>query len=123
MAEEPPSARKEFLMAIAGPAVSVVLAVTFWGLSVAGEALDWFPPTVVAFSVLAFINTAVLVFNLVPAFPLDGGRVLRSALWGVTGNLRKATYWACQTGQAFAWMLIGLGILEVFAWGDFLGGL
>jgi Zn-dependent protease/CBS domain-containing protein len=123
MADEPPSPRKEFLMAVAGPAVSVVLAMTFWALSFAGQALDWFLPPVVAFSFLAYINTAVLLFNLVPAFPLDGGRVLRSALWAVTGNLRKATYRACQAGQAFAWVLIGLGILQVFAWGDFLGGM
>jgi Zn-dependent protease len=117
MEDEPPSAGKEFLMAAAGPAVSVVLAALFWLLATLAEA-PWF---VVPLKYLAGINLAVLVFNLVPAFPLDGGRVLRSALWGATGNLRRATYWATLSGQAFAWLLIGLGVLHFFAGNVFHG--
>ncbi len=111
MEDEPPSASSEFLMAIAGPAVSAVLAAIFWLLSGLVEA----PAVVFPLRYLAGINLAVLIFNLVPAFPLDGGRVLRSILWGALRNLRRATYWAALSGQAFAWLLIGLGLLNFFA--------
>jgi Zn-dependent protease/CBS domain-containing protein len=111
MEQEPRSAGSEFLMAIAGPAVSAVLSALFWLLSGLVEA----PSIVFPLRYLAGINLAVLVFNLVPAFPLDGGRVLRSALWGATGNLRRATFWAALSGQAFAWLLIGLGVVHFLA--------
>lgn len=111
MEEEPPSASSEFLMAAAGPAVSAFLAVTFWLSSglVAARAV------VLPLRYLAEINLAVLIFNLVPAFPLDGGRVLRSILWGASGNLRRATYWSALSGRAFACFLIGLGVMHFFA--------
>jgi Zn-dependent protease/CBS domain-containing protein len=109
---EPTSARNEFLMAVAGPVVSAVLAGIFFIL--AGLGADWPSLTIMAFDRLAWINLTVLIFNLVPAFPLDGGRVLRSILWGATGNLRRATRWAAWAGQAFAWVLIGLGLLALF---------
>jgi Zn-dependent protease/CBS domain-containing protein len=111
MEDEPPSASSEFLMAIAGPAVSAVLTALFWLSSGLVEA----PAVVLPLRYLAGINLAVLIFNLVPAFPLDGGRVLRSILWGALKNLRRATYWAALSGQAFAWLLIGLGIMQFFA--------
>jgi hypothetical protein len=111
MEDEPPSASSEFLMAVAGPAVSAVLAALFWLLSGLVET----PAVVFPLRYLAGINLAVLIFNLVPAFPLDGGRVLRSILWAVLKNLRRATYWAALSGQAFAWFLIGVGVLNFFA--------
>jgi Zn-dependent protease/CBS domain-containing protein len=118
MEGEPKSARDEFLMAAAGPAVSAVLAGVFWGLLVLGAGAGWPQEALLVLSSLAVINIAVLVFNLVPAFPLDGGRVLRSALWAATGNLRRATWWASLAGQGFAWLLIFGGILLFFrgAW-------
>ncbi len=64
----------------------------------------------------------MLAFNLIPAFPLDGGRVLRSVLWSATGNLKRATYWASQAGHAFAWLLIGWGLLQFFS-ENWLGGI
>jgi Zn-dependent protease len=111
MEDEPPSASSEFLMAVAGPAVSAVLAAICWLLS----ALVAAPAAVFPLRNLAGINFAVLIFNLVPAFPLDGGRVLRSILWAILKNLRRATYWAALSGQTFAWLLIGLGLLNFFA--------
>jgi Zn-dependent protease/CBS domain-containing protein len=122
MGDEPPSAKAEFLMSIAGPAVSVVLAIGFWLLAVAGYHAGWPHPVVLILGYLAAINAMVLVFNLIPAFPLDGGRVLRSVLWSATGNLRRATYWASLAGQAFAWSLIALGLMQLFA-GNMVGGI
>jgi Zn-dependent protease/CBS domain-containing protein len=121
LGEEPPSAGTEFLMAIAGPLVSVVLAIAFAVLAAVGFQGGWPHPVVIVLGYLAAINGLVLLFNLVPAFPLDGGRVLRSILWGVTGNVRRSTYWASLAGQAFAWFLIAWGIVEFFA-GNWLGG-
>jgi Zn-dependent protease len=118
MEDEPPTAGSEFLMAVAGPAVSAALAVLLWFL--AGlVAIPW-----LAFLLrhLAMINVAVLVFNLVPAFPLDGGRVLRSVLWAALGDLRRATYWAALAGQTFAGILLALGILVLLKW-DVVSGL
>jgi len=63
-----------------------------------------------------------LLFNLVPAFPLDGGRVLHAAIWGATGDLRRATHWASLAGQVFAWLLIYFGIVNFF-WGNVVGGI
>lgn len=118
---EPPSAGREFAMAIAGPLVSLVLALVFGGLAWGGHALGWHPVLVVLFGYMASINFTVLLFNMVPAFPLDGGRVLRSALWAWTGRLRKATRWASMFGQAFAWLLIFWGVLQFFD-GNVFGG-
>ncbi len=115
LGEEPPSAGTEFLMAVAGPAVSLLLAVAFGALTAAGYNAGWPHPLVIVLGYLAAVNAMVLVFNLVPAFPLDGGRVLRSILWAAMGNLRRATHWASVLGQVFAWALIGWGILEFFS--------
>jgi CBS domain-containing protein len=112
---EPPSAGKEFLMAIAGPAVSLVLAGLFAALVVVGIVADWRPEAQALLKYLALINGMVLLFNMVPAFPLDGGRVLRSALWAGTGSLRRATRWAALGGQGFAWLLIALGVTLVIS--------
>jgi Zn-dependent protease/CBS domain-containing protein len=110
---EPAFAGSEFLMAVAGPVVSALLAVLCWALATAGTPGE---PMVLMFRYLALINAAVLVFNLLPAFPLDGGRVFRSVLWGLTGNVRRATFAASLAGQGFAWILMLWGV------GDMLRG-
>jgi Zn-dependent protease/CBS domain-containing protein len=120
---EPPSAKSEFFMAIAGPLVSAMLAALFWiGTILTTPAPSAISSTSVVLQYLAEINLTVLLFNMVPAFPLDGGRVLRSILWGVTGNLRKSTYWAALLGQGFAWLLILGGVVQFFL-GNFIGGM
>ncbi len=81
LGDEPPSAKTEFLMAIAGPLVSLMLAILCWLLALVGYRAGWPHPVVLVLGYLAVINGFVLVFNLIPAFPLDGGRVLRSILW------------------------------------------
>lgn len=120
--DEPPSALTEFMVAVAGPIVSFVLAVGFWLFAVAGYMNDWPILFVVVLGYLAAINAIVLAFNLIPAFPLDGGRVFRSILWGITGNERRSTYWAALAGQGFAWLLIAWGVLQFFT-GNWLGGI
>ena len=120
--EEPASARAEFLMAIAGPAVSALLAALLGALALLGYREGWTPLLVIVLGYLATINLMVLIFNLIPAFPLDGGRVLRAILWSAMGNLRRATYWASRVGRGFAVLLIAWGVLNFFS-GNWLGGI
>jgi Zn-dependent protease/CBS domain-containing protein len=119
---EPPSAHSEFLMAAAGPFVSLILAVLFGSLAMVGNASGWTAEVVGVLAYLGWINGTVLVFNLIPAFPLDGGRVFRSILWGVTGNLRRSTRWASLVGRGFAFVLIALGVAQFF-FGNMVGGI
>jgi Zn-dependent protease/CBS domain-containing protein len=119
--EEPTSAGREFLMAVAGPVVSLILAGLFALLAWIGRQSAWPPIVVIMLGYLASINLLILVFNLVPAFPLDGGRVLRSILWGATGSLTRATRWASLAGQVFAWLLIAWGVVQFFS-GNWIGG-
>lgn len=122
MEGEPPTPLREFLMAIAGPVVTVVLAVLFGSLWLTGTFFHWAKSIQLVCQYLFSINVLVLAFNMVPAFPLDGGRVLRSILWGATGNLRRATRGASLVGQLFAFFLIAVGLLSLFR-GDFVGGI
>jgi len=122
MRAEPASPAKEFRMAIAGPIVSVALAVVFWAAAAGGNALGAADPFVGVFAYLALINTILAVFNMVPAFPLDGGRVLRAALWHWKGSLRRATRVTTSLGSGFGIALIVLGLLNVLG-GNFIGGI
>jgi Zn-dependent protease/CBS domain-containing protein len=122
LGDEPPTAGTEFVMAIAGPAVSAVLAVLFWVVAVFAYQQGWPHQVVIVLGYLATINVVVLLFNMIPAFPLDGGRVLRSILWGATGSVRQATRWASYAGRAFAWLLIAWGVLQLFAH-NWVGGM
>ena len=109
-------------MAIAGPLVSLALGIGFGLLMWTGFQHGWAPTVVTVLGYLSFVNLLLLAFNLVPAFPLDGGRVLRSLIWGTTGDLRRATYWASVAGQWFAWLLIAWGLVQFFG-GNWLGGI
>jgi Zn-dependent protease/predicted transcriptional regulator len=120
ISEEPESPGKEFTMAIVGPLSSIGLGVLFgflWLLTRIGS-----EPFSALFKYLSLVNFALAVFNLVPGFPLDGGRVLRSIVWGATGNLQKATRAASLIGQAIAWLLILLGIVMTIR-GAFINGI
>ncbi len=107
-------------MAVVGPLASFALAVIFWGVLQVVPGQD--SPLVAVLTYLWLINALLGAFNLLPGFPLDGGRVLRSILWGATGNLSQATNIAATVGQVLAWMLIGFGMFQLFL-GNFLGGL
>ena len=120
--DEPKAAREEFWMAIAGPMTSFILAAIFYGLFRTGIIFDWPLAVNAVLSYLAFINFILAVFNLIPGFPLDGGRVLRSIIWSITDDLEKSTRYASYTGQAFGYLLVAVGLVSVFS-GAFIGGL
>lgn len=122
MGDEPPTAKAEFSMAIVGPLSSIAIAVIFYLIYRWGESVGWNPPVNVVLKYIAYINAILAAFNLLPAFPLDGGRVLRSILWGVKGNLRWATRVSSSIGSAFGIGLIVLGIFQ-FIGGNVIGGL
>jgi Zn-dependent protease/predicted transcriptional regulator len=110
---EPKSAKGEFWMAVAGPAVSLALAVGFWILWVLGGVADWPVSVLGVLRELAVINAILVGFNLVPAFPLDGGRVLRAILWATTKNLKQATSITSQMGSGFGTAMMLLGMVGV----------
>ncbi len=121
LSEDPKNPTTEFKIAIVGPLSSFILALTFRLIAywLAGNQ----PPLVVAiFEYLAFINLALGLFNLVPGFPLDGGRVLRAFWWWKTGSIHRATKVASDWGRGFAMSLMLLGALQIFT-GNLLGGM
>ncbi len=109
---EPPSAVAEFWIAIAGPVVSFALALLFFLLLpiLAGAA-----PLLALVKYLAIINFSLALFNLIPGFPLDGGRVFRAIVWGVTHNLRRATLIAANLGRGIAYLFIFAGVWQIFS--------
>ena len=138
--DEPPTAEAEFMMAVVGPLSSLIigtfcLVVAFlsWPASVKvtpplpglARTVIAVPPTVWAlFLYLGIINIMLAVFNSIPAFPLDGGRIVRSVLWGITGNLRTATTIAANIGSAFGMAMIIGGFLSLIYGGlSVIGGI
>ncbi|WP_347311953.1 site-2 protease family protein [Defluviimonas sp. SAOS-178_SWC] len=120
--EEPASPVSEFWIAIAGPTMSLALAALAWLVHLALEGADVSAPMQVVFEYLAIINLILAVFNMLPAFPLDGGRVLRAALWRTSGDLVRATRNASAISQLVAYALIALGLVSLFS-GNTAGGL
>jgi predicted transcriptional regulator len=124
MAGEPKTARDEFLMAGAGPLSSLVLGGIFFGiyfaLRGATAGAEQFGAAIAFY--LGYINILLGVFNLIPGFPLDGGRVLRSLLWWRGRNLQRATRTASTIGRIFGFLFIFGGIWLIFS-GDFLSGI
>ncbi|OGP15469.1 MAG: hypothetical protein A2052_01180 [Deltaproteobacteria bacterium GWA2_54_12] len=121
LTKEPEDAATELKIAIAGPAASLVLALLFYG-SAAAVNPEAFPLLKSVLGYLALINFILLAFNMIPGFPLDGGRVFRALWWMRTGDLNKATKVASNIGKGFALFLIVMGFFQIFM-GNFVGGL
>jgi Zn-dependent protease len=116
---DPPSAIAEFLIASAGPLVSLILAVFFYAVQPLVAGIE---PLLGLAKYLAYINLALVLFNLIPGYPLDGGRVFRAIVWAITGNMRRATLIAANVGRLFAFLFIFIGIWQMIS-GNFTGGL
>jgi Zn-dependent protease len=112
IATEPPSASAEFWIAIAGPVTSFCLAGLLYLLT---PAAALFEPAFGVIKYLAFINLMLVAFNLIPGFPLDGGRVFRAIVWGITRNMRRATVIAANVGRFFAFLFIVVGVWQLFS--------
>lgn len=109
MTEEPKDASTELNMAIAGPIMSILIGVLCWiAAFLTGDI--FLPPVGAVLRYLAYLNFVLALFNLIPGFPLDGGRVLRAVLWKKTGNFKRATNIASRAGKWFAYCLIGFGV-------------
>jgi Zn-dependent protease/CBS domain-containing protein len=122
LGEEPNSPSKEFLVAVVGPLSSVLLSGILLLVNMAGNAVGWPAPVGAVVVYLAWLNLVLAGFNMIPAFPLDGGRILRSILWAAKKNLRWATRIASGFGEAFGFFLIIVGVIS-FISGNFIGGL
>jgi CBS domain-containing protein len=123
--KEAADAKTEFWMGVVGPVTSAVIGALCLGLA---WAMGWAPteepqtPALALLQWLGYINIALALFNMIPGFPLDGGRVLRAAVWWVTGDAMRATRIAARVGQFVAFCFILFGVLRFFG-GAGLGGL
>ncbi len=114
-----PNAGAEFLIAIAGPLVNLILAfIGYKSLPLFSDSA----PLVALIKYLAYINLALALFNLIPGYPLDGGRVFRALVWGVTKDLRRATRIAATVGLGFAYLFVLIGVWKIVS-GNISGGL
>ena len=118
--QEPTTPRSEFWVAIVGPVASIVIAGACFAFAIGTEAAGWLLITAVLIF-LMLINTVLALFNLVPAFPLDGGPGVRSIIWWRTGNLRRATSIASMFGTVFGAVLVLSGLSQIVS-GNTLGG-
>ncbi len=121
IASESEDPQDEFLIAVVGPLSSLALAGVFW-LGVLAIPNDASPLGALTFY-LMIVNLMLAIFNILPGFPLDGGRVLRAILWGSTGSMVRGTTIATVVGQFVAFLFIAYGIWQVFINGDFLSGI
>ncbi len=122
MKGEPGTPKAEFFMAIAGPMASLLLSVFFGMLYQIAGSLGWPTPAVGILGYLSAINLLLALFNMVPAFPTDGGRILRSALWWIKGDIRWATRLASRISLVFAMTIVFIGFFN-FVGGNLIGGL
>jgi Zn-dependent protease len=120
MRKEPNTPRADFWIALLGPCASVAVALACMGAAVGARTAHQQPVEAV-FAFLALANTVLALFNLIPAFPLDGGRILRAIIWWQTGSYRRATRIAAILGSVFGVILIVTGLLRMLS-GDVVGG-
>jgi Zn-dependent protease len=123
MPGEVPTPQAEFVIAAAGPAASFVIGLASGGLGFLGRLGGWPAPLTTVLIYLGFLNAALAVFNLIPAFPLDGGRILRSILWGWKKSLRWATRVSAAIGGGFGLLLMGLGVVTALVPRGLYGGI
>ncbi|MBP1658924.1 MAG: rane endopeptidase, family [Candidatus Aminicenantes bacterium] len=121
MADEPPSPKAEFFLAVAGPVSSIVLAALLLAAGVLVRAGGGPTPANKVLSYLVILNLGLAVFNLIPAFPLDGGRVLRAVLWKTWNDLRRATRVAASVGAGLGAGLMFFGVLQFLMGGSVWG--
>jgi Zn-dependent protease/CBS domain-containing protein len=121
--EEPRRPDDELVIAGIGPVVSFALGAAFLLLAALGRELGWSPAVHEVTQYLGFINLLLAIFNLLPGYPLDGGRVLRAMVWRQTGDFARATRWATTGGRWLGLGLIALGIAEAILLGALLGGI
>jgi len=121
ISREPDRPLAEFLIAIAGPISSLLLALGFGALWLGGQLLELVPLAALGLY-LGGINLSLALFNMLPGFPLDGGRVFRAVVWALTGNLNRATHWATTAGRAVAVLMIVVGAAMLFT-GNWSSGL
>ena len=122
MGDEPPGPKSELQMAAAGPLASIAIALVFYGIYSLGKGGGIPVPLNAVIGYLALINALLAGFNLVPAFPLDGGRILRAILWSIKDDVHWATRVASTVGSAFGFFLIFMGVVNVLG-GNFIGGM
>jgi Zn-dependent protease/predicted transcriptional regulator len=122
MADEPPSPKAEFFLAVAGPLSSVGLAAALLATSYLLRGQGPMTPVTGVLNYLGFLNLVLACFNLIPAFPLDGGRVLRAVLWGTWNDIRRATRVASSIGAGLGAGLMFLGVVQFFM-GRSVGGI
>lgn len=122
MEREPPTAKSEFLMAVAGPLASFLLAFIFYQANRWAIANEWSTFVIGVSYYLGYLNMVLAIFNLIPAFPLDGGRMLRAVLWAKKKSLLNATRISSQIGSGFGFVLMALGVVG-FLQGYFIAGM
>ena len=135
MADEPQTPGVAFRITAAGPIVTVLIAGGCWLIGIAGWGLQPFWHSVllderfgyssveVLFGYLAFINTLLLVFNLLPAFPLDGGNIVRAIAWWRTGDRLRGTRIAARLGRVFGYLIVAAGVYVIIQWSSIIGGI
>jgi Zn-dependent protease len=111
ISKEPSKSSVDFWIAVAGPITSIILAAIFY---LSAKVFVQNQYLAASFQYLAFINFILVIFNLIPGFPLDGGRILRAIVWAITKNYKQATIIAANAGRFFGLLFIMLGVFQIF---------